>query len=350
MTPPATTEAAVLVETGLPLRLLELALPGLGAGQVLVEIAYSGICRSQLNEARGHRGRDPYLPHTLGHEGSGTVLAVGEAVAKVAPGDAVVLTWIKGAGAEVPSTVYESEIGPVNSGAISTFLRHAVVSENRLVPLPAGLPLREAALLGCAMPTGGGIVRHTADVKPGDAVAIIGVGGVGMAALIAAALRGAAPLIAVDIRREKLETAGRLGASHLVHAPGEDVVARIRDITGGGADLAIEATGRPQAMEAAFASVRPGGGLCVLAGNAAVGERIGLDPFDLIRGRRIVGSWGGDTRPDVDIPAYAEEAISGSLPLAALMGETVALSQINEAMDALEHGEVLRTIVDLSLG
>ena len=285
---PSTAHAAVLLEAGEPLQIMELGLPPLRPGQVLVEMDYAGVCHSQLHEVRGRRGPDRFLPHTLGHEGAGVVLACAEGVSKVEPGDRVVLTWIKGAGADVPSTTYESPIGTVNSGAISTFMTQTVTCENRLVPLAGhDMPLREAALLGCAVPTGAGAVLNTADVQPGSSVAVFGVGGIGMSAVLAAAMREAAVIVAVDIVPEKLEAAKRAGATHTLNALETDPVERIREITQGrGLDTAIEAAGRPETMEAAFASVASGGGLCVLAGNVAYGEKISLDPFDLIKGRR----------------------------------------------------------------
>lgn len=159
------TIAAVLEQLNKPLRIRELTTPDLKPGQVLVEVAYSGVCHSQLLEVRGKRGLDRFLPHTLGHEGSGTVLEVGAGVTKVKPGDHVVLSWIKGSGADAPSTIYESAERPVNSGALSTFMRQTVTCENRLTAIPDAMPLREAALLGCAIPTGAGIVLNTARVR-----------------------------------------------------------------------------------------------------------------------------------------------------------------------------------------
>lgn len=180
------TEAVVLYELGQPLRLTTLSIPGLRPGQVLVDIAYSGVCHSQLLEVRGRRGPDPFLPHTLGHEASGTVTAVGPGIMKVRPGDRVVLSWIKGSGADVPSTVYQGPEGVVHSGAISTFMRRTITCENRVTPLPDTMPLREGALLGCAIPTGAGIILNTAQVRPGHSVAVFGVGGIGLSAVMAA--------------------------------------------------------------------------------------------------------------------------------------------------------------------
>lgn len=343
------TTAAVLTEIGAPLSLMTLLLPELRPGQVLVEIAYSGLCHSQLNEILGKRGPDRYIPHTLGHEGSGIVRAVGDGVAKVQPGQRVVLTWIKGTGADVPGSVYGSAIGPVNSGAISTFQSHAIISENRLVPLPDAMALREAALLGCAIPTGAGIVFNTLNLAPGQSVAIFGVGGIGLAALLAARAAGASPLIAVDVVTEKLALAERLGATHTIDGRSGDVVARIRELTGGrGVDGAVEAAGVPEAMEAAYLSVRTGGGQCVIAGNVAQGRRLSLDPYDLIVGRRIAGSWGGDTAPDRDIPHYVDLYRSGRLALDALVSAEYPLHRINDGFAELQSGRLARALLHIN--
>jgi S-(hydroxymethyl)glutathione dehydrogenase / alcohol dehydrogenase len=343
------TDAAVLFEVNQPLRLLELDLPDLKPGQVLVDVAYSGVCHSQLHEVRGRRGPDRFLPHTLGHEGSGTVLAIGPGVAKVKPGDRVVLTWIKGAGADVPSTTYASRGGTVNSGAISTFMRHTITCENRVVPVPAEMPLREAALLGCALPTGAGVVMNTAAPRPGNSLVVFGAGGIGLSAVLAAHLLEVSPLIVVDVVDQKLEDARRLGATHTVNACTCDPVSAILEFTGGrGADYAVEAAGRRETMEAAFRCVRDQGGLCVLAGNLPQGEQISLNPFDLIRGKRIVGSWGGDTKPDRDVPRYARLFQEGKLPLADLISRDYPLEDVNAALEDLERGRVARALVKMA--
>ena len=268
------TEAAVLYQTR-DLRIEKLSVPEPRAGQVLVELAFSGVCHSQLLEIAGKRGVDPYLPHTLGHEGSGRVLKVGAEVRKVKPGDTVVLTWIKGEGAEVSASQYQNGHTAVNSGAISTFIRHALVSENRVVPVSAKMPLLEAALLGCMIPTGAGIILNTAKVKAKESVAIFGVGGIGLGAVIAASMAGAEPILAIDIHDHKLEMAKRAGATHVLNAAGKDPLPEIQKIAGPkGVDYAVEAAGQTITMEKAFESVRAGGGLCILAGNLPKGERI----------------------------------------------------------------------------
>jgi len=343
------TEAAVLYELEKPLSIMTLTIPELKPGQVLVDIAYSGVCHSQLLEVRGKRGQDRFLPHTLGHEGSGTVLEVGEGVTKVKAGDHVVLTWIKGNGADVPSTTYQGPGGPVNSGAISTFMRRTVTCENRVVPVGNAIPLPQAALLGCAIPTGAGIVLNTLKVQEDNTIAVFGAGGIGLSAILAAGLRNARTIIAVDVIDNKLEQAIQLGATHCVNARQQDPLAAILEITGGrGVDYAIESAGTRGTMETAFKAVRDNGGLCVLAGNLPHGEQISLNPFDLIRGKRIIGSWGGETQPDRDIQQYVEYYMSGKLKLDRLLTHTYSLNDINRALEKLENGKIVRALIDMS--
>ena len=192
------TQAAILTETGKPLVLADVVVPDLKPGQVLVEIAYSGACGTQVAEWRGEKGRDPWLPHCLGHEGTGIVLDVGTKVSKVQAGDKVVLSWIKGQGIEAGGSVYLWDNKEINAGAVTTFQRHAVVSENRLTLVPDGLALDLAVLLGCAAPTGMGSVLNVLKVCPGDSIAVFGAGGVGLNAILAAALSGASTIIGID--------------------------------------------------------------------------------------------------------------------------------------------------------
>ncbi|MEA1960382.1 MAG: zinc-binding dehydrogenase [Bacillota bacterium] len=343
------TKAAVLYETKKPLQIEELTIPELQSGQVLVKIAYSGICRSQLNEIQGLKGKDNYLPHTLGHEGSGIVEEIGDSVSKVKLGDHVVLTWIKGEGADMPFTLYKKADGStVNSGAISTFMTKAVVSENRLVKIPPEMPLREAALLGCAIPTGAGIVLNTLKAQSGNSFAIFGVGGIGLSAVLASSLMNDTIIIAVDIFDCKLKLARDVGATHLINAGKEDPLAAILKITDGrGVDYAIEAAGLCGTMEKAFRAVRDNGGRCVLAGNLSQGEKISFDPFDLIKGKQIIGTWGGETNPDEDISKYIKWYMSGKMKLSKLITNEYQLENINEAFDDLGRGKAGRSLIKM---
>lgn len=341
-------KAAILVEPKKPLVIADIDLPELRYGQVLVDVAFAGVCHSQLLEVRGMRGPDHFLPHMMGHEGSGKVLEVGAGVTKVKPGDCVVLSWIKGKGIDVPSTVYHSAEGKINSGAISTFMQQTITCENRVTPIPDAMPLREAALLGCAIPTGAGIILNTARVQPGSSVAVFGIGGIGLSAVLAADLMHATTIIAVDIFDHKLEHALQVGATHAINAHKQDPLAAIQDITEGrGVDYAIEAAGRRETMEMAFKAVHDNGGLCVLAGNLPHGECISLDPFDLIKGKRIVGTWGGESQPDRDIPLYVDLYLAGKLKLDLLITHEYRLEDINQAFDDLERGKIGRALIEM---
>ncbi|MGH7075564.1 MAG: zinc-binding dehydrogenase, partial [Stellaceae bacterium] len=236
------TLAALLVELDQPLQLEEIDIPALKPGQVLVEIAFSGVCHTQILEARGYRGPDPYVPHCLGHEGSGTVLEAAPG-SRFKGGDKVILSWLKGSGANVPGSVYRWNGRDVNAGAVTTFQHHAVVSENRLTPLFEGLSLQRAIMLGCALPTGMGAVFNVARPSAGQALAVFGAGGIGQSAIAAASLSGCVPVIAIDPLEPKRALARELGATHLIDPAAGDVVAEIRKIVPGGVDFAIEATG-----------------------------------------------------------------------------------------------------------
>jgi S-(hydroxymethyl)glutathione dehydrogenase/alcohol dehydrogenase len=340
------TRSAILYEFNQPLRIETVELPKLRLGQVLVKVAYSGVCHSQIMEARGKRGPDPYLPHLLGHEGSGIVIEVGEGVKKVKRGDSVVLTWIKGIGAECGGTQYRKGDLIINAGFVTTFSDYAVVSENRCVRITQDIPMDIAALLGCAVPTGAGVIINTLNPGPNSSVVIWGVGGIGLIAVMAAKLTRCDPIIAVDVHESKLEMAHTFGATHLVNARTEDAQARIHEIAGSdGVDYAVEAAGRADSIEQAFQVVRKKGGSCVFASHPPAGERICLDPHDLISGKQIRGSWGGESNPDIDIPRFAQLYLEGKLPLADLITHRYSLAQINEALHELEHGNVGRPLV-----
>lgn len=335
------TLAAVLIEQNQPLQILELTIPPLKRGQALVKMAYSGLCHAQLNEQKGTKGPDPHLPHTLGHEGSGIVLDIGPDVIKVKPGDHVVLSWIKGKGIEVPNTTYSHGAQSINSGAVCTFLEKTVVSENRLIPIPKEFPLREAALLGCAIPTGAGVIFNEMNMQEGQSLIVFGAGGIGLSAIMAAHHIKANPIVAVDISEEKLEKAKKIGASH-TFLPQD--FGQISKLLPNGADFALESAGKKQVMEMAFASIKTAGGLCVLAGNLKKGEKIELNPFELIQGKRIIGTWGGKADIDRDVHRFAEYFLDKLTPL---ISHEVGLADINFLLNELSHGRVLRGLISL---
>ncbi|MDU1802741.1 MAG: zinc-binding dehydrogenase, partial [Bradyrhizobium sp.] len=335
------TQAALLVQTGQPLVLAEIETPALKPGQVLVEIAYSGACGTQVMEWRGDKGEDKWVPHCLGHEGTGTVIEAGSAVTKVKVGDKVVLSWIKGTGIEAGGAVYDWDGKKVNAGGVTTFQRHAVVSENRLTLLPPDLPMDVAVLLGCAAPTGMGAVYNVLKVQPGDAVAVFGTGGIGLNALMAAALAGAMPVIGIDPNPTRRALAQIYGATHVIDASG-DVLAEIKKIVPQGVDLAVESSGIPAVMEQAINATRQQGGRAVVIGNAKHGAVLSLNPGVFNQGKSLLGTWGGDSMPDRDYGRYGRLLNSGRFPVRDLLSKPYSLAQADQALQDLAAGKVGR--------
>ena len=342
------TQAALLVQTGQPLVLADIETPALKPGQTLVEIAYSGACGTQVMEWRGDKGEDKWVPHCLGHEGTGTVLEVGGAVTKVKAGDKVVLSWIKGSGIEAGGAVYDWDGRKVNAGGVTTFQRHSVISENRLTLIPPDLPMDVAVLLGCAAPTGMGAVYNVLKVQPGDAVAVFGTGGIGLNALMAAALAGAMPVIGIDPNPTRRALAKIYGATHVIDASG-DVIAEIKKIVPQGVDLAVESSGVPEVMEQAINATRQQGGRAVVIGNAKHGAVLPLNPGVFNQGKSLLGTWGGDSVPDRDYGRYGRLLGSGRFPVRDLLSKPYSLAQADQALQDLAAGKVGRPLIDMSL-
>ena len=341
------TLAAVLYELNKPLRIEELQIPKLKEGQVLVKVAYSGVCHSQLMEVRGKRGSDNYLPHLLGHEGTGQVVEVNKSVKKVKDRDWVVIGWIKGKGLDAGGSQYKGKNGIVNSGAVTTFSTYTVVSENRLVKLPANIPKDIGVMFGCAVPTGAGLLFNEVKPTEGSSVAFFGLGGIGLCALMSANSFQCSPVIAIDIVEEKLEIAKILGATHTVNPLKTDPVEAIYNITSGkGIDISIEAAGNVETIEAAFASLKHNG-ICVFASHPEAGKMICIDPYELICGKKIHGSWGGSCAPDTDIPKFASYYTKGLMPLEKMIKHRYTLENINNALEDIENHRAFRPLIEI---
>lgn len=340
MTLPRTTRAAILVEQCRPLAIADIDLPpALDVGQVLVKVHYSGICGSQLGEIDGAKGPDRYLPHLLGHEGSGTVMAVGPGVRQVKPDDKVVLHWRKGPGIEATPPAYGWQGRKVNAGWVTTFNEWAVVAENRLTVIPPDSDLEVAALFGCAVTTGFGVVVNNARLTIGKSVVVFGAGGVGLNIVQAAALVSAYPIIAVDLFDNRLDLAARMGASHTINARSEDAWARIRAILGGGADVFIDNTGQPQIIEQGLAVTKPQG-RTILVGVPKKGADITIHSLQLHFGKVLKGSHGGEAVPESDIPRYQALHRHGRLRLEELITHRFTLDDINEAILRMRDGTI----------
>lgn len=336
--------AAVLAKLNQPLEIREIEIPTLLRGQVLVKVLYSGVCRSQLMEINGLRGEDRWLPHLLGHEGSGIVVSVGEGVTKVSPGDGVILGWIKGAGLEAPGAIYKCQNEFINSGRVTTFSNYTIASENRVVKKPKDLPFDTAILFGCALPTGAGMVINELKPLPKKSIALIGLGGIGLSALIALKALGLQKIIAIDVSEEKLFLAKSLGAMHLINPNNVDVNEKILELTGDGVDMCIESGGQIKTIELGFSVIKKSGRL-VFASHPPNGEVIRIAPHDLISGKKISGSWGGSTNPDIDVPIMFELFKNANIPLNSIITRTYPLESINSALRDLESGKVFRPLI-----
>lgn len=339
------TRAAVLQSINTPLVVRTLDLPEILPGQVLVKVHYSGVCRSQLMEVKGGRGPDPWLPHLLGHEGSGEVLATGDGVTKVKPGDAVILGWLKGSGLEAPGARYRSGEEIINSGRVTTFSTHTVVSENRVTLKPSALPMDVAVLFGCALPTGAGMVINQVKPWTGATVAVLGLGGVGLSALMALKGYNCKEIIAIDISSEKLSLAKELGATHTLQVDGKSIYDQVINLTKDGVDICVESAGSVETIELGFKLIRKGGGRLWFASHPPEGQMIRLAPHDLISGKQIFGTWGGSSFPDRDIPKMTEIFRKGNVPLDRLLTKRYPLERVNEALTDLEEGRVFRPLL-----
>ncbi len=338
-------KAAILVEQNAPLVIDDVSLPKLDVGQVLVNIAASGICGKQIDEITGRTGADPHLPHLLGHEGAGTVLEVGPGVRKVKPGDHVVVHWIKGPGIDSNPPRFNWRGRTVSAGWATTFNEMSVVSENRVTPIPADVDFEIAALLGCAVTTGLGIVFNNIELKPGQSIAVFGVGGVGLNVIQGANLVNAHPIVAIDLHQHKLDKAREFGATHTVSGDEASVRAALQDMTAGqGFDATVDTTGLASVRQLAYDSTSHTG-KTILAGVPKCTERMSIDSFPLHFGRRMFGSHGGDTRPDIDIPRYIRLYQLGKLKLRELITHRCELDTINDTVNLVRRGDTGRCVV-----
>lgn len=379
MSAPTTTRAAVLTQIGAqapyagsrPLSVEELELAAPGPGEALVRIGAAGVCHSDLSVVDGVRPRP--VPMALGHEASGWVEAVGPGVRGVEVGQQVVFAFVPSCGNCVPCTsgrpalcepgAAANTAGSLLSGArplrradgtkvhshlgVSGFATRTVADAASLVPLEDEVPATTAALLGCATLTGIGAVLNTARAEAGSTALVVGLGGVGLSAVMGAAVAGCRRIVAVDLDPAKAELARRVGATDVLTG-GDDtdeLVAAVRDLTGGGADTAVEAVGHTGALALAYGATARGG-TTVSVGLPRPGATFELPALSLVaEERRLVGSYMGSSVPRRDVPRYAALHARGLLPIDALAGDSWPLDEVNEAMDALAGGAVGRQIL-----
>ncbi|QCX75525.1 S-(hydroxymethyl)mycothiol dehydrogenase [Streptomyces sp. YIM 121038] len=354
--------AAVLPAIGSPLEITDIELPDPGPGQVRVRLAAAGVCHSDLSLTNGTM-RVP-VPAVLGHEGAGTVVAVGEGVTRVAPGDGVVLNWapscgdchacglgevwlcgtaLTGAGAVYARRADGTDLHPGLN--VAAFAQETVVAAGCVLPAPAGVPLADAALLGCAVLTGYGAVHHAARVRAGETVAVLGVGGVGLAALQAARIAGAARVLAVDVSAGKEALARAAGATDYVVA--SDRTARdLRELTGGhGVDVAVECVGRAVTIRTAWESTRRGGRTTVV-GIGGKDQQVTFNALEIFHwGRTLSGCVYGNSDPARDVPVLADHVRAGRLDLGLMVTDRIGLEDIPTAFANMEAGRGGRALV-----
>lgn len=339
------TIAAILVEQKKPLVLDEVELPALSFGQVLVDIKASRICGSQLGEIDGVKGPDKWLPHLLGHEAGGIVRETGPEVRHVKVGDRVVCHWRPGRGIEARGAVYNWNGKACNAGPITTFQQLAILSENRVTVVPPDTDFELCCLLADTLTTGFGAINNNAKVKIGEAVVVIGCGGIGLGTVLGAHLAGAHPVIAVDVQEHKLQVALKNGATHAINSAKEDFAEAVLKILGGARpDVVVDGTGNPAVLEKAFA----------LAGNFArvigVGvmpgdKKISINTLPLHLGKILTGSHGGESLPADDIPRYVRMARAGRLDTSGFVSHRISLAEVNDGIAKMRSGEVVHCII-----
>lgn len=350
---------------GVGLRLESADVSAPGPGQVAVDIMATGVCHSDLHIVNGDWPTDQ--PLVLGHEGAGIVVAVGDSVTDVAPGDHVVLSWFAScrrcpncaAGRAWLCTRTTALDNTLPDGTtpfrdaegeplwpylgLGTYSPHVVVPEAAAIKVPHELPFAVGALLGCSVTTGVGAVINTAEVPVGASALVVGCGGVGLSIVMGLRLAGATTIIAADISDEKLRLVRRLGATDVVNSAQTDLASVVA--AAGGVDFAFEAIGNPRLIESMPPLLKPGGAL-VLAGMTAFGARCSIDPFDLAdQGKSVLGCNYGSSVASIDVPRLAALFLNGQLPVDELVGATRHLAEASDALDDLAAGAGLRTIL-----
>ena len=344
-----TTEAAILVESGKPLVISKIDLPEkLHDNQILVELITSGVCGAQINEIDAVKGKDKFLPHLLGHEGYGQILQIGQYVNKVSKGDFVVLHWRPSNGSQSNAPMYRWNGKNLNAGWVTTFNRHAVVSENRVTKVSDNYDRNYLPLLGCALTTALGVLKNEAKIKPEDRLLIFGLGGVGNAILQFAKMLGVKQITVVDIDEKKRDLALRGGADKfLVYKSKLETLSALERIYGISArpTIAIETSGQVQSIEICYESTADNSRI-ILVGVPELGQNVSLYTLPLHLGKTLSGSKGGSSKPEEDIPDILNMHDKGFLNFKNFPTQTYPFVDINDALADLRKGVPFRPILN----
>lgn len=360
-------KAAVLFEAKTPLVIEDIRIDAPGPREVLIRTAACGVCRSDLHFVDGS------FPHVMptvpGHEAAGVVEAVGSDVTRIKPGDHVITFFTVFCGSCEfcvsgrpslcidPSTRRPKDAAPRLSRAdgtplapflsLSAFAEQMLVHENACVAIDKAMPLDRAALLGCAVITGAGAIFNDSQVKPGESVAVIGAGGIGLAAINAAKIAGAGTIIAIDPVADKRALAEKLGATHSLDATDPDLAKKVIGMTEGGVNYAIEAVGRPNTAELAWTILRRGGTATIL-GMIAPGNEVKIAGPTFLTGKKLQGSLLGSTRFPIDMPRLVQLYLDGKLDLDTMVAERIALEGVNHALANLRTGDTVRSVIEFA--
>jgi S-(hydroxymethyl)glutathione dehydrogenase/alcohol dehydrogenase len=361
-------KAAVLYEAGSPLKIEDVTLDEPQENEVLIKLEATGVCHTDLHFMKGEMPTP--VPVVPGHEGAGVVEKVGPGVTTLQPGDHVILMVAFNCGkcrycyegrptmcvenlpiqmmATLPGgglRLHKGDQAIHHLFGLACYAEKVVVHERSAVKVRDDAPMEVVCLLGCGTSTGIGTAINTTKVKAGESIAIFGCGGVGLSAVMGARLAGA-EVIAVDVLDSKLEKAKELGADHIINANNDDPQIKIPEILGGGVDYALEFIGNVDVMVKALGCIRAGG-LLVVAGMAPLTSILNIMPFEFLIGKSITGAVQGDIIPQIDIPRYVDLFMEGKLPIDKLITKNYKLDQINEAYEALEKGEIIRSVIKM---
>ena len=359
-------KAAVLYEANTPLKIEDLTLDDPQENEVLIKLVATGVCHTDLHFMKGEMPAP--VPVVPGHEGAGIVEKVGPGVTTLQPGDHVILmvafncgkcrycyegkpTWcVENLPIQMMATLpyggmrlHKGDQAVHHLFGLACYAEKVVVHERSAVKIRDDAPMEVACLLGCGTSTGIGTAINSTGVKAGESIAVFGCGGVGLSAVMGARLAGAR-VIAVDVLDSKLKMAKELGADYVINAKEDDPQVKIMEILGGGADYALEFIGNVDVMVKALGSIRAGG-LLIVAGMAPLTSMLTIAPFEFLIGKTITGAVQGDIIPQIDIPRYVDLYMEGKLPIDKLISKTYSLEQINEAYEALEKGEIIRSVI-----
>lgn len=360
-------KAAVLYEPNKPFKVEEVTLDEPQANEVLVKLVVTGVCHTDLHFLKGEVPQP--MPIVMGHEGAGIVERIGPGVTTLKPGDHVVMMVSFSCGKcrfcaegrptrcveNLPIMTYATLPGGgkrLRKGdqelhhlfGLACYAEYTVVHERSAIKVRDDAPFEVICPLGCGVSAGIGAAINSTGIRPGESIVIYGCGGVGLSAVMGAKLAGAGILIAVDILDRKLEMAKELGADHVINASQQEPVAKVMELTGGGADYALECIGNVDVMAQAFGSIQ-NGGKCIIVGMAPIGTALNIQSYEFLLGKNIVGTVQGEIRAAVDIPRYVDLYMNGKLPIDKLITKSYSLDEINDAFGAFERGEVIKSVI-----